>query len=179
MTITELSNACAVQDEAHAQFSAQGGFPVPLGALGREIVARIEAGDKARGRADDMYKSAGLQLIEARARVPDFSVFLCDHRNGLSRSRAYELIAIAEGKADEVRLKNRTRDRRRREKAARVREPRTHGVSTKKPQPPKSQAQWALAEFRVGVDTDFAKMDDEAKRAAFAYVKSKVSVVSS
>jgi hypothetical protein len=179
MRTTELSNDFAVQDEATAQLSSQGGVPVPLEALGREIVARIEAGDKARSRADDMYKSAGLQLMEARGRVPDFSVFLRDHCDGLSRSRAYELIAIAEGKADEVRSKNRTRDRRRREKAARVREPRTQGVATKKPQPPKSKAQWALAEFKVAVDTYFAKMDDEAKRAAFAYVKGKVSVTTS
>jgi hypothetical protein len=179
MTITELSNECAIQDVPAAEIPSQSGVSVPLDALGRDIVARIEAGDKARGRADDMYNSAGLQLIEARARVPDFSVFLRDHCNGLSRSRAYELIAIAEGKAEEVRSKNRTRDRRRREKAARVREPRTRGVATKNPQPPKSKAQWALAEFKVAADTYFRHMDDEAQRAAFAYVKSKVSVVSS
>jgi hypothetical protein len=137
------------------------------------------AGDKAKSRAEDMYKSAGLQLIEARARGPDFSVFLRDHCNGLSRSRAYELIDIAEGKADEVGAKNRTRDRRRREKAARVREPRTQGVATKKRQPPKSKTQWALAEFKVAVDVYFAEMDDEAKRAAFAYVQSKISVTTS
>ena len=176
MTTTELSNACAVQDEAPTHLAPQDSFPVPLEALGRDIVAEIEAGDKARGRADEIVSRASTK--EARARGPDFSVFLRDHCTGLSRSRAYELVAIAEGKAEEVRSNNRTRDRRRREKAARVREPRTCGISTRKPQAPKSQAQWALAEFRVAVDTYFAKMDDEAKRAAFAYVKSKASVVS-
>ena len=83
MTTTELSNACAVQDEAPTHLAPQDSFPVPLEALGRDIVARIEAGDKARGRADEMYKSAGLQLKEARARGPDFSVFLAIIAPGL------------------------------------------------------------------------------------------------
>jgi hypothetical protein len=48
-------------------------------------------------------------------------------------------------------------------------------VSTARPQPPKSLAQKALAEFKVAVDTWFAKMDDEAKQAAIAYVHNKIS----
>ena len=144
--------------------------------LGWEIAARVEAGDKARGRADQMYVSAGILLIEARSRVPDFSAFLHDHCNGLSRSRAYELIKIAEGKPEEVRSKNRARDRRRREKAARVRGSRTRGLSGKQPQPPKSQAQKALAEFKIAVDIWFAKMDDGAKREAVDYVTTKARV---
>ncbi len=149
----------------------------PIETLGKQIVARVAAGDKSKDRADQLYRSAGLQLIEAKNRVPDFSAFLRDCYNGLSRSRAYELIAIAQGKAAEVREKNRTRDRRRREKMPRVREPRTSQSSSKAPQPRASQAQKALTEFKVAVDIWFAKMDDEAKRAAVAYViaKGKVS----
>jgi hypothetical protein len=106
------------QGKLATQSFSQGGGSVTLETLGRDIVARIEAGDKSTDRADQLYKSAGLQLIEARSGVPDFSAFLRDHCNGLSRSRAYELIAIADGKAEEVRSKNRSRDRRRRKKAA-------------------------------------------------------------
>src|ERR1700721_2246602 len=84
---------------------------VPLETLGRDIVARVVTGDKVKDKADQMYMSAGLQLIVARSRVHDFQAFLRDHCGGLSRSRAYELIAIAEGNAEEVRSKNRTRDR--------------------------------------------------------------------
>ena len=123
-----------------------------------------------------MYVSAGILLIEAKSSVPDFSAFLRDHCNGLSRSRAYELIKIAEGKAEDVRSKNRTRDRRRREKVARVREPRTRSLSAKPPQPPKSQAQKALAQFKIAVDIWFAKMDDDAKREAVDYVKATARV---
>jgi hypothetical protein len=123
-----------------------------------------------------MYKSAGLQLIHARRRVPDFSAFLRDHCKGLSRSRAYELMDVAEGKAEEVRSKNRARDRRRREKATGVREPRTQNESTPKTQTLKSKSQWALVEFKVAADTYFRHMDDEAKRAAVAYVVAKTEV---
>ena len=35
-----------------------------------DIVARVEQGDKAKDRADQMYLSAGLQLIEAKRRAP-------------------------------------------------------------------------------------------------------------
>ena len=164
------------QEEVATQSLSQGGVSGTLETLGRDIVARIEAGDKSTDRADQLYRSAGLQLIEARSRVPDFSAFLRDHCNGLSRSRAYELIAIAEGKATEVRSKNRTRDRRRREKAAGVREPRTHGVSTRPPQPHKSSPSWALSEFKYAVDHYVPKMDDAAKKEATAYFLKKVGV---
>src|SRR5881394_2415454 len=75
------------------------GITQSLEILGRDIVARIAAGDKSRAKAEEMYKSAGLELIDARARVPDFKAFLRDHCEGLSRSRAYELIKIAGGKS--------------------------------------------------------------------------------
>lgn len=148
----------------------------PLERLGREIVARIEAGDKAKDRADQMYKSAGLQLIEARNRVPDFSAFLRDHCDGLGRSRAYELIAIADGRrtTEETRARSRTRAQRSRaNKATASATSRTRGVSTKKPQPPKTKSQWALAEFKVAVNIYFAKMDEKTKREAIAYAISK------
>jgi hypothetical protein len=151
---------------------SEGGVTVaPLERLGREIVARIEAGDKAKDRADQMYKSAGLQLIEARNRVPDFSAFLRDHCDSLSRSRAYELMAIAEGRTttEETRAKSRARAQRSRANKASVSATsRTRGVSTKKPPPRMSQSQRALAEFKVAVHIYFAKMDDDAKREAVA-----------
>ena len=177
MTTTHnLSAVCPAKDEVTAIVVTNSQALVELETLGRDIVARIATGDAAKDRADQYYVSAGLQLIDARSRVPDFTAFLRDHCCGLSRSRAYELIAIAEGKAEEVRSKNRTRDRRRRENMFRVRGSRTRGLSVKRPQPPMSQAQRALAEFRVAVDIWFAKMDDGAKREAVAYVIAKDGV---
>jgi hypothetical protein len=148
--------------------------------LGRAILADIEEGDQARDRADQVrsladekYMSAGLRLIEVRNRVRDFSGFLRDHCGGFSRSRAYELIAFAEGKGDKVRANARARDRRRRENAAGVRGSRTRGVSVKKPEPAKTEAQRALAEFKYAVDTWFTRMDDATKGEAVAYAIGK------
>lgn len=140
---------------------------VGLEQLGQDIVARVKKGDKAKDKADQLYLSAGLQLIEAKHRAPNFEAFVRDHCGGLSRSRAYELIKIAEGGAEEVRSKNRERDRRRRAKAARVREPRTPVTS--------SMSERALAEFKYAVDICFAEMDDETKRAAVEYVTARAS----
>jgi hypothetical protein len=144
--------------------------------LGQEIVTRIEAGDKSADRASQMYISAGLQLIEAKRLAPNFKKFLRDHCNDLSRSRAYELIKIANGKSEEVQSSNRSRDRRRREKAAAVRGSRTPNSSVKQ-QPAKSQAQCALAEFKVAVDIWLSKMDDNARREAVEYVIATAGVM--
>jgi hypothetical protein len=177
-TTTKLLPDFHTPDEAATGTATphEGGVSVTLETLGQEIVARIATGDTNKARADQMYISAGLQLIEAKGRVDDFSAFLREHCNDLSRSRAYELIKIAKGKSEEVRSNNRARDRRRREKTAGVREPRTRGFSTKKPQPPKSQSQLALDDFKYAVNISIPKMDDDAKREAIAYVIAKSGV---
>jgi hypothetical protein len=177
---TKLLPDFQTPDEAAAGTATphEGGVPVRTEMLGREIVARIAAGDKDAERANQMYVSAGLILIEAKRLVRDFKAFLHDQRNDLSRSRAYELIKIANGKSEEVRSNNRARDRRRRDKAARVREPRTRSRSVKKSQPPKSQSQTALAEFKYAVNIRFPQMDDDAKREAVAYVIAKAEAMS-
>lgn len=157
----------------------EGGLSVTPEMLGQDIIARIEAGDKSAERASKMYISAGLALIEAKRLVPNFKNFLRNHCGDLSRSRAYELINIANGKSEEVRSNNRTRDRRRREKLAHVRGSRTGSLSVKKSPPSKSQAQFALAEFKYAVNTRFPQMDDAARREAVAYVIAKSEVTMS
>ncbi|GHE49985.1 hypothetical protein GCM10019059_06570 [Camelimonas fluminis] len=73
---------------------------VPIDTLGQEIKARIEAGDKAMGKAEDHYLAAGLQLAEARRRVAgdggSFRAFLDNH--GIGRSRAYDILAVTDGR---------------------------------------------------------------------------------
>lgn len=168
-TTTQLPDYRAPDEVAESANPLQAHVSVPVETLGREIVAKIEAGDKSSERANQMYISAGLHLIEAKDSVTNFKAFLRDHCNDLSRSRAYELIKIANGKSGEVQSSNRTRDRRRREKALRVREPRTPGFSAKKPQHPKSQSDRALTEFKYAVKNWFPQMDADARREAIAY----------
>ena len=78
-----------------------------LEALGAEARARIDAGDKAQQQAEDRYLSAGLHLIEAKRRINDDSGttdkaaawvnFLRTHCN-IGKTRAWELMAIADGR---------------------------------------------------------------------------------
>src|SRR6516165_11771890 len=51
--------------------------------LGKQIVVLVEAGDKAKSQSNDRFTNAGLMLIEAKSRVPNFKAFLRDHCNGL------------------------------------------------------------------------------------------------
>lgn len=80
-----------------------------LETLGSTIQAHIAAGDKAVGKAEEHYKSAGLHLAEAKKRVaadntltwPKFLTRNCC----IGRRRADELIAIAEGRTSLVELR--------------------------------------------------------------------------
>ena len=61
---------------------------VPLDVLGKEIVACANSGDKNLAKAEQLYKAAGLKLIEARDRTDNFKSFLKVECRGLSRARA-------------------------------------------------------------------------------------------
>lgn len=127
---------------------------VPLDVLGAEIKARIAAGDKAMDKAEQHYIAAGIQLLEAKARVkqtpgltwPAFLNAHCDIR----RRRADELIMIADGrttiadlrmkKAESVRA---TRERKAEKPALRSAEPNmrvaaepSYSPGVSEPQPP-------------------------------------------
>lgn len=87
----------------------------PIESLGREIKARIDAGDKALDKAEQHYIAAGIQLAEVKRRLEQtgemrWSAFLFSHAR-IKRRRADDLIAIADGRITlaEHREKNRER----------------------------------------------------------------------
>ncbi|OSQ48554.1 hypothetical protein MGEO_14330 [Marivita geojedonensis] len=90
--------------------------------LGCQINGHDEAGRKHEGRAEDQYRSAGLLLLQAKEQIkgkmtfPEFLERYCT----IKKSRAYELIAIAEGKATSkgINDKKREANKRHREKQA-------------------------------------------------------------
>ena len=94
---------------------------LPLSTLAGTIKAHIAAGDKNIAKAEEHYKAAGIHLKEARDRAKaegtTFSAFIAKECS-LGRSRAYELIAIADGTKTlaETRADNRKRDGKRRER---------------------------------------------------------------
>jgi hypothetical protein len=174
--------------------------------LGQEIMARIAAGEKAEARAkeksyeaetarrqaEDKYMSVGRMLIQARDYLKDhlaFQQFLQTHCGGLSKTRAYEYVALAEGRTtvDVTRAKTNERKRRHREKrkAGRFRstgrgtEP-TAGKATASATPPQthtSDAVWtdstdALANLKRAIDRWFPVIDDASRREIAAYVAS-------
>ena len=93
--------------------------------LGAEIVARIAAAKKARGKAHDHEIAAGLRLIDAREQTGDetFPDFLQKFCSNLKKSRAYQLIAIAGGKTTVEAERTKTADRVRKHRAAKAAAP--------------------------------------------------------
>lgn len=160
--------------------------PVPdLERLAQDISASIAAGDKAKEKSDQHYKSAGLKLIEAKKQIKNFDAFLAKY--GLGSTRAYELIAIAEGRTtvEEVRAKSNERKKRHRDKKAEaaavppVASPSVAAPPASVPErtaPDKSakalaKSAKALAEFKYAVDRYMPQMDAEAKQQAVAYAE--------
>lgn len=88
---------------------------IPLPQLAQQIDGHHTAAERQLQKAEDHYKSAGLYLIEARRRIQsgetkDFKTFsaFCVGGCRVGKSRAYEMIAIAEERTslEEIREKN-------------------------------------------------------------------------
>jgi len=137
--------------------------------LGQAIVTHNEAGLAAGKEAKNRLVAAGLLLIEAKSRVMNFEDFLRDHCNGLSHSWAYDLIAIASGKMDEVRAKAKARKLKYRQKQAakdaRVRS----GTDTRFTSIQLSQ-EVLLTQFENEFEAWLEKLDDETLKHAVSYV---------
>ncbi|TPJ72449.1 hypothetical protein [Mesorhizobium sp. B2-6-2] len=108
--------------------------------LGAQAYAHYKAGEKANQKANDHAKSSGLYLAEAKARVakrkdmtwPQFLKAHCD----IGRSRADELIMIAEGRSEPTASADRVREWR----ATQAELRRTYGKSSKIHQQKQQQA---------------------------------------
>jgi len=99
-------------EAATSEATPTGNSLIPLDTLASTIKASITAGDRALDKAEQHYKAAGLYLVEARKRLPieqpgkRFTAYIVGECR-LQTSRAYELIAIAEGRLtlEEIRAK--------------------------------------------------------------------------
>jgi hypothetical protein len=65
--------------------------------LVRRVKALIEKGDRAAEKAEQFYKSAGIHTKEIKEQSEDWETIVRE-KCGIGRSRAYELMAIADGK---------------------------------------------------------------------------------
>jgi hypothetical protein len=138
---------------------------LPLSTLADTIKAHIAAGDKAFDKSEQHYKSAGIHLKEAKDKVSrradlTWQGFLFG-QCGLKRSRADELIAIADGRKtlEEVRAGNRERDSRRRERQSSAV---AHGKSSEKAQRDQSSPPDEDAPLRLPSDDEMKRIYDGA-----------------
>jgi len=90
---------------------------LPLDQLGSTIKLHIQKAEHAEGKQLEHYKSAGLHLIEAKRRVEagEYSgkhfTHFCAVYGRISTSRAYELMAISDGRTtvEDIRAGNNAR----------------------------------------------------------------------
>jgi hypothetical protein len=75
--------------------------------LARRVKALIEKGDRAAEKAEQFYKAAGIHIKEIKEQSEDWETIVRE-RCGLGRSRAYELMAIADGKTTLEKLRERS-----------------------------------------------------------------------
>jgi hypothetical protein len=76
--------------------------------LARRVKTLIEKGDRAAEKAEQFYKSAGIHIKEIKQKEPAFWEGIVRHECGLGRSRAYELMAIADGKTTLEKVRDRS-----------------------------------------------------------------------
>ncbi|SEN61550.1 hypothetical protein SAMN04488077_1222 [Roseovarius tolerans] len=86
----------------------------PLDQMGASAHAHYKVAEKAQGKAEEHYKSAGIYLSEAKRRVlrtrgMTFEKFLAEHCP-IGKSRAYEVIAIADGTKTEEEVRARSNE---------------------------------------------------------------------
>jgi hypothetical protein len=119
---------------------------LPITQLGSTIKAHMSAGEKYEDKAEQHFKSAGMHLLEAKARIAageygaPFGAFISKECGGLSSSRAYELIAIANGTktVESIRAEKAASVRKCREQAAAASSPLRSGQQrTQRSAPPK------------------------------------------
>ncbi|MFC7067407.1 hypothetical protein [Brucella rhizosphaerae] len=95
---------------------------ISIDTVGREIKARIEAGDKALDKAEQHYIAAGIQLAAAKQRLSEtremrWSAFLFSHaRLSDETARKYMMLANGDTTLEEIREKNAAAVKRHREK---------------------------------------------------------------
>ena len=79
-------------------------------ALTRRIKVLIEKGDRAAEKAEQFYTSAGIHIKEIKGQSEDWESIVRD-KCGVGRSRAYELMAIADGKTTLEKVRADTNER--------------------------------------------------------------------
>jgi hypothetical protein len=86
---------------------------MPLPQLCAMIKAQIEKGDKASEKAEQFYKAAGLHLKELQNRKPDgvkWEKYVKD-QCGIGKTRAWQLIQLADGRTTLDKARTETRER--------------------------------------------------------------------
>lgn len=111
---------------------------LPLDQLGAQAKAHIMSGDKAKEKVEQHYKSAGLYLIAARERVKNQGlhwVAWLRENVRVAPSRAYEIIAIADGTKGLEELREEKRTARKDQRVRKKERDENSATSRKNPDP--------------------------------------------
>ena len=105
-------------DRRNAPVTRDGALiPAQVLTLTRRINALVEKGDRAAEKAEQFYKAAGIHIKEIKQRQPEHWETIVRDKCGLGRSRAYELMAIADGKTTLEKVRADTNERKKAHRA--------------------------------------------------------------
>ena len=84
-----------------------------LEAISIEVKVRLEKGDKLMGQAEGHYMAAGLRLKEAQSRCKAEGIKFLEwlKANEIGKTKAYEVLAIADGRKTEKEAKEANKER--------------------------------------------------------------------
>jgi hypothetical protein len=104
-------------------------IPAQVVNLARRIRALVEKGDRAAEKAEQFYKAAGIHIKEIKQKQSEHWETIVREQCGVGRSRAYELMAIADGKTTLEKVRADTNDRQK------VHRAKSESVMSRTPQP--------------------------------------------
>jgi hypothetical protein len=95
-------------DDEDDEEEAAEAIPAQVLTLTRRVKALIEKGDRAADKAEQFYKAAGIHIKEIKDKRPEDWESIIREVCDVGRSRAYELMAIADGKTTLEKVRDRS-----------------------------------------------------------------------
>jgi hypothetical protein len=86
-------------------------IPAQVMSLARRIRALVEKGDRAAEKAEQFYKAAGIHIKEIKQKQSEHWETIVREQCGIGQSRAYELMAIADGRTTLEKVRADTNER--------------------------------------------------------------------
>jgi uncharacterized protein YdaT len=155
-------------DDAGRDYLRELLLPISL-SITRRIKALIEKGDKAAEKAEQFYKAAGIHVKEIKEQSEDWETIVRE-QCGLGRSRAYELMAIADGRTTLEKVRDRSN------RSSKISHAKKSAVQRTEPEPVDPRVAEVIEGLAKGTTGDACLMREREKEVRDASMRNNLSV---